>query len=153
MKIQTVCAVMLLAGTVAFAQDADRAKLYGAWQAQEQGSAGVWTIEEQGAGLHLTNSQGDRKVSEFVCDLGKECEVKDAGKKVKVTLYFNGPKLVIMETRGEEVLKRRFGIAATGDVLELENIPVSPSGKTEMIHFTRLQTTAAAATKPSTSKP
>ncbi len=144
MKIETVGAVLLLAGTVAFAQDAERGKLYGAWQAQEQGSdAGVWTIQEQGSGLRLTNSQGDRKISEIVCDLGKECEVKDAGKKVKITMYFNGPKLVIMETRGEEVLKRRFGIAATGDVLELENIPISPSGKTETIRFTRAAATTA----------
>lgn len=151
MKTHVVCAAMLLAGTVAFAQDADRAKLYGSWQAQDQ--SGVWMIQEQGNGVHLTNSQGDRKIAEFVCDLGKECEVKDAGKKVKVTMYFNGAKLVIMETRGEEVLKRRFAVAETGDVLEVENIPVVPSGQTETAHFTRLQTTAAAATKPSTAKP
>jgi hypothetical protein len=128
----------------ALAQDsADRAKLNGAWQPQVAGAAqGVWIIEETAAGMRVTNSLGEKKVAEFVCDFAKECEAKDAGKKVKVTLYFNGPKLVLMETKGDQVLKRRFGFGETADVMELELIPVSPAGKTETTHFTRAATAA-----------
>ncbi len=128
----------------ALAQDsADRAKLNGAWQPQGAGAAsGVWFIEETAGGMRVTNSQGEKKVAEFVCDFAKECEAKDAGKKVKITLYFNGAKLVLMETKGDQVLKRRFGFGETADVMELELIPVAPAGKTETIHFTRAQTAA-----------
>jgi hypothetical protein len=128
----------------ATAQDtADRAKLNGAWQPEGAGAAqGIWTIEETASGMRLTNSQGEKKVAEFVCDFAKDCEAKDAGKKVKIYLYFNGPKLVVMETRGDQVMKRRFGFGETADVMELELIPVTPAGKTETVHFTRVQSAA-----------
>jgi hypothetical protein len=149
MKLQVlVCAAALLAAPAVFADDSDeRAKLNGAWQSQEQ-TGGVWTIQDQGSGMHLTNSLGDKKIFEFACDLAKECQVKDAGKNVKVTVYFNGAKLVLTETRGDQVFKRRFGIAQTGDVLEIETIWVVPDGKTETIHLTRVQTAAVKSAKP-----
>jgi hypothetical protein len=130
--------------SIALADDSeDRAKLTGSWQAQEGGAAkAVWIFESQGDSLHIINSQGDKKIAEFACNLGKECEVKDAGRKVKVTLYFNGPKLVVLETRGEEVVKKRFGVIETGDTLELEVIPVGP-GKAETLHFTRVPNATA----------
>ena len=74
--------------------------------------------------FHVTNSLGEKKIAEYACNLGKECEVKDAGRKVKVTLYFNGPNLVMLETKGEEVVKKRFGVTEKGDTLELEVIPI-----------------------------
>jgi hypothetical protein len=131
--------------SIALADDSeDRAKLTGSWQAQESGGAAkaVWIFESQGDAMHITNSQGDKKIVEFACNLGKECEGKDAGRKVKVTLYFNGPKLVVLETRGEEIVKKRFGVTETGDTLELEVIPVGP-GKAETLHFTRVQKAGA----------
>jgi hypothetical protein len=138
----------VFAGSIALADDSDeRAKLTGAWQGQESsGAKAVWTFESQGEAMHIVNSQGDKKIAEFACSLGKECEVKDAGRKVKVTLYFNGPKLVVLETKGEEVVKKRFGVTETGDTLELEVIPVGP-GKAETLHFTRVQNAPAVAAK------
>ncbi len=129
-------------GSIAFADDsAERAKLTGTWQGEGQA---VWIFEHQGDAFHIVNSQGDKKIAEFACNLGKECEVKDGGRKVKVTLFFNGAKLVVLETKGEEVLKRRFGAVETGDTLELEVIPVVPDGKTETLRFKRAQNVVAA---------
>src|SRR5579862_423659 len=148
MSLRIFCLVGMLGtflGSIAFADDTtERAKLTGTWQAQEGAGAAksVWIFDSQGDAMHITNSQGDKKIAEFACNLGKECEVKDAGRKVKVTLYFNGPKLVVLETRGEEVVKKRFGVTETGDILELEVIPVGP-GKAETLHFTRLQNAGA----------
>jgi hypothetical protein len=145
MKMLYVVAALAISVPAAFGEDgADRAKLTGAWQ--EQGSQAVWTIEQTSSGMHVTNSEGARKIAEFNCDLAKECEAKDAGKKVKVTLYFNGGKLVVMETRGDQVVKRRFGFGDAPDVLELEMIPVTPEGKAETMHCTRVQ--SASVTKP-----
>jgi hypothetical protein len=133
-------------GPTAFAQDeADRAKLNGAWQAQEGGAApAVWTIQETASGMKVIRSQGSKPVIEFVCDFGKECEAKDAGKKVKVTLYFNGAKLVVMETRGDLVVKRRFGFGDAADIMELEMIPVAPAGPAQTSRFTRVQSASTA---------
>jgi hypothetical protein len=130
-----------LVGSSAFADNStDRAKIYGSWQAGGEGGAAktVWILEDRGDAFHIVNSLGDKKLADFACVLGQECEVKDGGRKVKVTLYFNGAKLVELEVKGEEVVKRRFGTGETGDGLDLEVIPVTPSGKTETVHFKRL---------------
>jgi hypothetical protein len=129
--------------SIAFADDsAERAKLTGTWQSS-QGEKGVatkavWILESQGDAIHIINSQGDKKIAEYACALGKECEVKDGGRKVKVTLFFNGSKLVLLETRGDQVVKRLFATAQTGDILDLDVIPMTPDGKTETLHFQRV---------------
>lgn len=129
--------------SIAFADDStERAKLAGTWQGEAKA---VWILESQGDAFHITNSQGDKKIAEYACTLGKECEVKDAGRKIKVTLYFNGSKLVVLKTRGEEVVKLRFGAAEQADTLDLEVIPVVPDGKAETLHFKRVQNVVAAA--------
>jgi len=152
MSFRILCLTAFLGAflsTIAVAEDsAERAKLTGAWQSQEGAVKAVWILESQGDAIHITNSQGDKKIAEYACTLGKECEVKEGGRKVKVTLYFNGSKLVMLETKGEEVVKRRFGAAEQGDTLELEVIPVVPDGKTETLHFQRVQNgTAVAASR------
>ena len=77
--------------------------------------------------------------------MGKECGVKDAGRRAKVSMYFNGPKLVEMETgaKGTPVVKRRFSIAADGDTMDLETIPLVPAGPTETTHFKRVSPVVA----------
>ncbi len=154
MKLGLLCAPVCIAASLAmlaplaFAQDdAERAKLNGSWQAKEQGATqAVWTIQPQGQNMRVTSAEGDHTVAEFVCQLAKECEAKDAGKKVKVMFYFNGAKLVMMETKGDEIVKRLFGPGDAADVMELEMIPMSPAGKSETTHFTRVQ--AVATSKP-----
>jgi hypothetical protein len=146
MSFRVVCLIGFIGvsvGSLALADDStEREKLTGSWQSQDGSGAAakaVWILESQGDVVHITNSQGDKKIAEYACNLGKECEVKDGGRKVKVTLYFNGPKLVVIETKGDEVVKRRFGAADQGDILELEVIPVAPAGKTETLHFQRVK--------------
>jgi hypothetical protein len=151
MSFRILCLMALIGAflsSIALADDStERAKLTGTWQSQEGSGAAnaVWILDSQGEVFRITNSQGDKKIAEFACNLGKECEGKDGGRKVKVTLYFNGPKLVVLKTRGEEVVKLRFGAVEQGDTLELEVVPVSPDGKTETLHFKRLQNAAAVA--------
>jgi hypothetical protein len=145
MSFRTLCLTACIGvclGSIARADDStERAKLTGTWQGETKA---VWIFDNQGDAFHIVNSLGDKKIAEFTCNLGKECEVKDGGRKVKVTLFFNGAKLVVLETHGEEVLKRRFGAVETGDTLELEVIPVVPDGKTETLHFKRVQSVVAA---------
>jgi hypothetical protein len=132
-------AVLLFGFAAAAAASADREKLIGAWETRADGeSRTVWTLATNGDNFRLTAAENDRKVSDIECNtVGRECELKVSGKPIKVTMWFNGPKLVVMETRGAEVLKRRF--QATGDgTLELEVIPIVPQGKPELIRLSRV---------------
>src|ERR1051326_8872677 len=121
----------------------DREKLLGSWQSQLTSAqvGGPWMIESKGADVwHITHSVGDQKLLEFECStMGRDCEAKESGKPAKVSMWFNGPKLVELETKGKEVVKRRFAVAGEGDTLDIEVIPIEPAGKTETLRFRRLQ--------------
>lgn len=141
-RLGLLCLAVPLFTTVGWGFDnASRDKLVGVWQSQESGdSAGVWTIEaKDGDVFKLIESHGDQKLLEIECTTsGKDCKVKDSGKNAKVSLWFNGDKLVGLETKGDEVVKRRFTVTETGDTLDIEVMPISPSGKTEVAHYKRV---------------
>lgn len=139
MRVLLVSVLLLSSG--ALADDASaRAKLNGMWKDDAGGKdAGVWTLEGKGDAVKVTYSLGDRKLTEFECGTtGRECEMKDSGRSAKVSVWFNGPKLVALETKGSEVIKRRFGVGSQDNTLELEVIPIVPQGKAETLHFTRV---------------
>ena len=55
--------------------------------------------ENKAGSLHITNSQGEQKLSEIECKpTGTECEGTALRKKTRVTMYFNGPTLVQLVT-------------------------------------------------------
>jgi hypothetical protein len=128
---------LLLAGSALAADDAVRAKLTGKWQSDGNGDS-TWTLKEMGDTIHVTNSSPTGIIVEFDCNTGgRECEIKHGGHKSKVALWFNGPKLVEMETMGTEVVKRRFTVTGSGDTMDLETIPLVPGGPNETTHFKR----------------
>src|SRR5216684_176993 len=93
----------------------------------------------KGGSLHITNSQGDQKLSEIECKpTGAECEGTASGKKAKVTMYFSGPTLVQLETVGSDVIKRQFTVREQPDIMELEVIPIIGSAKSETLHLKRM---------------
>ena len=102
---------LLLLAVSAFADDrADRAKLIGVWESPGNGGKnGVWTISAGVDTLHITYMEGGQKLADFECNTaGRDCKAKAFGHDSTISMYFNGPKLVQMETRGAEVLKRMF---------------------------------------------
>jgi hypothetical protein len=143
MNPRIVLLVTVFLATGAFADDAaERAKLVGVWQPQDPAAkdAGVWTLEAKGENLRVAHSIGDQTVTEFECNTtGRECEVKDAQKKAKISMYFNGSKLVVLETKGHDIVKRQFSVVPQDDTLEVEIIPVVPDGKTETLRYHRAQ--------------
>lgn len=132
---------ILLLGSIALADDYDdRAKLSGKWQLENAASnekAASWVVEDKGEKIHIVQSVGNQKVAEFECPLAQECKAQESGKSITVTVYYNGPRLVEMETRGKETFKRRFGLGKTPDTIEVEVIPVVPAGDTEKLVFKR----------------
>jgi hypothetical protein len=142
--MQWTAILLLSLGAVALADDlSDRQKLFGSWEMQgagENGPASTWTFLATGNAMRVTQLDGNTKVADFECETGgASCEIKVAGKKAVVSLWFNGPRLVEMETKGSDVLKRRFLILPKDDVMEMEVIPVAPGGKTETFQFKRVQ--------------
>ena len=90
--------------------------------------------------MRVKQLEGGNKIADFECETeGTPCEIKTGGKKATVSLWFNGAMLVEMETKGTEVVKRRFKILPAGDSMEMEVIPIVPSGKTETFGFKRAQ--------------
>jgi hypothetical protein len=82
--------------------------------------------------MHITHVALDQTSTQYECATsGRECDFATSGKPGKVSLWFNGAKLVQLETRGPEVVKRRFLVK--DNHLEMEVIPISPGGKTETI--------------------
>ena len=125
----------------------DRQKLLGTWEPQgvavESTPASSWTFSTVRDSMQVTEAEGGKKITDFACGTqGTPCEVKTAGKKATVSMWFNGPSLVEMETKGSDVVKRRFKILPQGDAMEMEVIPIVPSGKTETFQFKRAQLAA-----------
>lgn len=145
MNLRIAAAGILFLGCIAWADDYDdRSKLMGKWEVQAENSSAkgvVWVVEDKSdakrASIHVTQSLGAQKVAEYECELGQECKVQDSGKSATVTMYFNGAKLVELETRGKETFKRRFTLAQQPDTLEVEVIPIVPEGATEKLVFKR----------------
>jgi hypothetical protein len=151
MKLKTTVSIVTLytlsSAAFALAEDnAIRARLMGQWQ-QSDGNGetkSTWTLKDTGNSIHVSNSTNAATVMEFECNTeGKECAVKHAGHSAKVSMWFNGARLVELETAGNQVVKRRFTVTADGDSMELETIPIVPTGSSETTHFKRAPAGAA----------
>jgi hypothetical protein len=134
MNLRIVGLAVLAFGVVAFADDTDRSKLMGAWESQAE----TWLFESKGDAVRVTYVRGSQKLAEFECNTdGKDCATKVAGHSAKISLWFNGSKLVELETRGSDVVKRRFAIAGAGEEMDEEIIPIASDSKAETLHFKR----------------
>lgn len=141
-----ILSALLLTGSAFAGDDSGRDRLMGTWQQNEGNgeSKSTWTLEGLGGSVHVTNSNGTQTIAEFKCNtVGKECAGKDGGRPSKVSMWFNGPKLVELETRGTQVVKRRFSVTGDGDTMDLETIPIVPTGKSETMHFRRVPSAVA----------
>lgn len=141
-------AVLFLAASARADDWAERAKLDGTWQSSTEGkdAGSVWTLQDKDTTMLVTETRNGEKLLEIDCNTeGKECTGKRSGKTVKVTLYYSGPGLVEIETRGSEVVRRRFDASGAGGTLRIDTTPMSPPGKAETIELKRLTATAAAA--------
>ena len=138
----TAFAALLLCAPVLAGDASDRAKLLGTWQQQDDSgkTAIVWVLEMKGTALHITVSVGGQKVSEFECPpKGADCEGTYDGKKANVTMYYDGPALVQLETRGSDVTRRRFAVAGQPEMMEIQVTPIVGTDKAETLHLKRIK--------------
>ncbi len=144
MRLQNValCSTALLFVTVApyAIRAADNDPSYsGTWEAENKSSELV--VEQSANSVHLKELHGSQLLVEYTCnDRGKDCAFKEEGKNATVAVYFNGANMVELRTRGDVVVKRRFGLKDGGKTLEVDITPIAPPGKTETILYTKQQT-------------
>ena len=60
--------------------------------------------------------------------------MSDGGRKATVSLWYNGDSLVMMETKGSSVVKRKLTLTG-GATLQMDVIPIVPQGKTDKLVF------------------
>ncbi|HZL57260.1 MAG TPA: hypothetical protein VFC21_09275 [Bryobacteraceae bacterium] len=131
---------ILICGAIAgmaSAQTASQPSLSGTWVLQKDSSVKL-VVEQMPEKIHVKEMKGDQVRTEFTCNVdGKDCAIKEDGHSAKVALWFNGPKLVELVTRGTEVTRRRFTMTNDGKSLEVESSPMSEQGKTEIVAYSR----------------
>lgn len=138
-----VSALCLILTGAAFSDDRSaREQLFGNWrEAGDSHAESIWLIQNKGDTIQITRSVGGQKISQLECNImGRDCEISDSGKRVKLSFYFNGSRLVELESRDSAVTKRRFNALEEGNTLEIEVIQLVPAGKTETIRLYRVST-------------
>jgi hypothetical protein len=139
MNTISVLALGILVCGAAFADDyADRGKLMGSWQPASGEASAAWSFTaQQGDSVKVTEVESGTTVADFVCNTdGKPCDVKISGKKVSVSMWYNGAKLVELEQHGTDTVRRRFAVPAS-DQMEVEVTEMSSNGKSETLKFKR----------------
>ena len=146
MTSQMIALTALLFCVPVLADDvSDRTKPLGSWQAQDVSGkeAAVWVLEMKGTALHISESLGNMKISEFECvPKGVDCEGTVGGIKATVSMYYDGSALVQLETKGSDVTRRRFSVPAQPDMMDLEVRPIVGAGKAETLHLKRIKISA-----------
>src|SRR5579884_4511590 len=116
--------LITMAAGVSFA-DTDDGKPHfnGYWQS-DAGRNLTLSINENNGKLHFVQSAGN-ETEDWTCGTAaNQCDLPGV-QKGKVSVWYNGPALVIMETRGEKVTKERLQFSADKSKLELEIVPRS----------------------------
>jgi len=121
----------------AFAEDSARPVLSGTWASPNDASEKL-VVEQTDSGIHMQELKGNETKADYECKLdGKDCEFKEDGHPAKVSLWFNGPKLVELVTRGRNIVRRRFTLADGGKKLVVEMSAFSNPDKSETVEYTR----------------
>jgi hypothetical protein len=54
-------------------------------------------------------------------------------------MYYDGPALVQLETKGSDVTRRRFIVTGQPDLMEIEVMPILGTDKAETLHLKRIK--------------
>src|SRR5579871_774197 len=133
-SLVSISACFLLSACFLSAQETSKPNLSGTWRLNAQRSelhsthvsgAASWVIEEKDDSIHITESEGGKKI-ELQCPTnGKECEVT-GGEKAKASFWYNGPILVEMETKGQNATRYRMNLSPEGKALTVEITYIVP---------------------------
>jgi hypothetical protein len=101
------------------------------------------TIQNSSGKIDFTRVAHDKDGKEitdrFTCQTGgNQCEFDEGGHKAKVSLWYNGPALMILKTDGpkeDSVTQWKLELAPDKHTLNVEFTPIEPSEKSENLVF------------------
>jgi len=125
-----LCLAALTAALVTAAFAGDHPDLNGVWQGAANGE--TLTIHQKDDAVEIVEA-GKQTIDIQCKTTGQACKVKGG----EVTLWYNGPMLVVMETHGTRVIKKRLKPSQDGKSLEVEVIHIEPAGNAEKFTLDR----------------
>jgi hypothetical protein len=135
--VATLAASMLAFSGGVLAQTPGASDISGTWVESSNESI-KWVFDPKDDKMHVQKMNGDTVVADFTCTLsGQECGVKEDGRPEKIMIYYNGPQLIAIRERGNDVLKQRISVSSDGKTLQVETVPLSGSQKSETVTFQR----------------
>jgi len=121
----------------------------GKWRIDASKSQGhddeaTWMIDQKHDSVHIQAfSANSKPIANFECDtLGKECSFKEDGRPAKVSAWFNGAALVLLETHGhhgDTVIKKKLELSADGKQFRMQVDHIVPPGDDETIVYDKIQ--------------
>jgi hypothetical protein len=131
------------------ADDTAQPNFSGTWQldtakSQSTGAQAItYTIEDSSGKINfsrvLQERDGKNVTSKFSCDtVGTQCEFDEGNHKAKVSLWYDGPALVILKTDGpkeDSVTQWHLQLAPDGKTLTVTFTHIQPSDKPETLIF------------------
>lgn len=157
-KYLLISALALSAGFAA-----DRSELSGTWVLDaghsqingEKPKSETLIIDQKADSISVSESvvasAGTEKKTDIACNtLGKQCNLKEDGRKLQVSAWYNGPALVLMEVRGNadtgDASKTRFTTSEDGKTLKLEVTHITPPGASDSYTFLKQDTVQSSST-------
>jgi hypothetical protein len=110
-----------------------------------QGRTITYTIQEAAGKVTFTRvvheADGKDITSKFTCDTaGTQCDFDDGGQKAHVSLWYNGPALIILKSDGpkeDAATQYKLELAPGGNSLKVSLEHIDPVGKDETLVFNK----------------
>jgi hypothetical protein len=148
----SLLALAVLAATLltpSLSAGADPPNFTGTWQLDssksEAASAESITLTIQDASGKIKfnrvarEKDGKEKTSQFSCQAGgTQCDFDEGGTKAKVSLWYNGPALMILKTDGpkeDSVTQWKLELSPDGKTLNVDFSHIDPTDKSEKLVF------------------
>jgi hypothetical protein len=137
---------------------ADPTNFSGHWQLQQDKSQNndeektvSLDIQQQGSQIKFSRMYRERDgrevTTQFTCSTdGTKCNFDEDGHKANVSLWYDGPDLVVLKTNGDKrdsTVEWHLRLASDGKTLTVSREILEPSEKTIKLVFNRTESVAA----------
>jgi hypothetical protein len=138
----------------------DQPNFTGTWKLDPAKSPGVnqsitLTIQDEAGKISyeraLKQADGKQTVARFTCSPGgNDCRFDENGHKARVSLWYDGPALMILKTDGprqDTTTERRLELSPDGNTLKVQFTNLDRGSQPETLIFSKQPIETAAATK------